>query len=78
MLMTDVRDYVQLVGRATLQDLSRHFKIQESAMQHMMEFWVKKGRVSLVVLDQTSCSTGKCSDCFECDDSTKQLYIWQS
>lgn len=78
MLMTDMRDYLQLVGRASLQDLARHFKLQESATQHMLSFWVRKGQIKLVDATQNSCSTGKCSDCFECDESAKQIYIWHS
>ncbi|WP_392566572.1 FeoC-like transcriptional regulator [Utexia brackfieldae] len=77
MLMTDIRDYLQLVGRANLQDLSRHFGIQESAMQHMLSFWVKKGQISFYYLDNQGCGSGKCSDCFECSESTKQIYVWR-
>ncbi|RKS85184.1 FeoC-like transcriptional regulator [Orbus hercynius] len=79
MLMTDISQYIELNGRATLLDLSRRFQIQESAMQQMLLFWLKKGKIELV--DATAidnCSTGKkCSDCFECSDSAHQVYIWR-
>lgn len=79
MLMTDISQYIELNGRASLLDLSRHFKIQESAMQQMLSFWLKKGKITLVDASQSSCSTGKkCSDCFECNDSAQQVYIWNS
>ncbi|WP_392551847.1 FeoC-like transcriptional regulator [Orbus wheelerorum] len=77
MLMTDIASYLELNGRASLLDLSRHFRIEESAMQQMLSFWVKKGKIKLVDASQSNCTTGhKCSDCFECDDSAHQVYIW--
>ncbi|WP_392559484.1 FeoC-like transcriptional regulator [Orbus mooreae] len=80
MLMTDISKYIELNGRASLLDLARHFNVQESAMQQMLSFWIKKGKISLVDASTSSnCSSGqRCSDCFECNDSAHQIYIWIS
>jgi hypothetical protein len=76
MLMTDIRDYLQLIGRANLHDLALHFQVQESAMEQMLTFWIKKGFISQHYLSQDMCGQGKCSDCFECSEGLKKLYIW--
>ncbi|GAA5110262.1 hypothetical protein GCM10023211_14530 [Orbus sasakiae] len=77
MLMTDISAYLQLHGRASLLDLARHFHVQESAIQHMLSFWLKKGQITLIDTQQINCTSGhKCSDCFECQDSAHQVYIW--
>ncbi|WP_392561873.1 FeoC-like transcriptional regulator [Orbus sturtevantii] len=79
MLMTDISLYLELNGRASLLDLARHFRVAESAMQQMLSFWVKKGKITLVDASQTNCATGhKCSDCFECSDSAHQVYVWNN
>lgn len=78
MLMTDISAYLELNGRASLLDLSRHFRVKESAMQQMLSFWVKKGQIKLIDVTNNNCGSGhKCSDCFECNDAAQQVYIWQ-
>lgn len=77
MLITSIRDYVQLKGRADLQDIARHFQLPESATAQMLNFWVKKRSIKLVSLEQqNSCDSGKCSDCFSCNSDSKAVYAW--
>lgn len=77
MLLLKIRDYVQLVGSVTLTDLARHFDVQESAMQGMMEQWVRKGQV-LVVDNDISCGTGSCGGCTQPGCSSSAIkYVWQ-
>lgn len=79
MLMTDIYNYIEMHGRASLLDLSRHFRIKESAIQQMLDFWVKKGKIYLANPSSVDCATGKqCSDCFECNDSAHQIYVWRN
>jgi hypothetical protein len=77
MLLLDIRDHVQLVGSITLTDLARRFDRPESAIQGMMEQWVRKGNVSIVNND-VSCSTGSCGGCSQgsCAGSAIK-YVWQ-
>lgn len=78
MLMTEIRDYIQLRGRINLQELARHFYVKESAMQQMMKFWVNKGVITVISLQD--CKNNACSDCFQCTDnnSMKQIYIFNT
>ncbi|MCO6524149.1 MAG: hypothetical protein J6562_03900 [Candidatus Schmidhempelia sp.] len=78
MLMADIRDYLQLIGRANLRDLALRFQIQESAMEQMLAFWIKKGFITQHHLTQDSCRQGTCSDCFECSEGLKKIYIWRN
>lgn len=76
MLMTDIRDYIQHRGQASLQDLARHFHLQESAVEQMLDFWVKKGSISVIAPLSVNCaSASHCGDCKQCDDSVNQIYI---
>lgn len=74
MLLTDIRDYLQIKGRASLQELARHFNVQETAMQQMLTFWITKQKVKLN--RQPLAQTQSCSDCSSCNDSTHQIYSW--
>lgn len=75
MQLIEIRNYLQLVGRATLQDLARHFKMQESAMEHLLLFWVKKGLITHYDSEQ-NCVKNSCGDCHACGDRTLQIYVW--
>lgn len=77
MLLLKVRDHLQLVGSATLTDLARRFDIPESAMQGMMEQWVRKGK-AVVVNDDINCGSGACGGCTQpgCSGSTIK-YVWR-
>lgn len=75
MKLIEIRDYLQLVGRATLQDLARHFRMQESAMEQMLLFWVKKGRLRQCEIS-SQCAKGCCA-CPVSRMPSKYLYVWQ-
>lgn len=78
MLMIDIYKYIQLNGRASLLDLSRHFRVSESAIEHMLAFWIKKNTVAHLDVTEQNCITEKkCSDCSECDDSSRQIYVYR-
>lgn len=74
MLITAIRDYLFNRGQANLQDLARHFHIQESAMEQMLAFWLKKGIIQQLNLNDNDCSQGSCSDCFVCPPGLKKIY----
>lgn len=77
MLLLKIRDHIQLVGSVTLTDLARHFDMPESAMQGMMEQWVRKGKV-IVVNNEISCSSGACGGCTQAGCSGSAIkYVWQ-
>ncbi len=55
-------------GPMTLNELSRRLNIEASALQGMIEFWVRKGRLrddEAAVNEATACTSGSCGDnCF--------------
>lgn len=74
MLIIAIRDYLVSKGQANLQDLARHFQVQESAMEQMLTFWLQKGTIEQINLNDESCSTANCSDCFSCPPGVKKIY----
>ncbi|WP_238786397.1 FeoC-like transcriptional regulator [Gilliamella sp. ESL0232] len=77
MLITSIRDYVQLKGRVPLQDVARHFRLPESAAEQMLGFWIKKGMIKLIVQDQLLfCQTNKCHSCSNCHLAGNVEYVW--
>lgn len=77
MLMTSIRDYIQLKGRADLQDIARHFRIQETAVEPMLKFWINKGVISQIGLESNdNCRSTTCSDCLSCNTQPSSVYVW--
>lgn len=76
MLMTDIYQYIELKGRVSLLDLSRHFHIKESALIQMLDFWVKKGKLTVTNLTTSVCVGNKtCADCHSCSESALLFYM---
>jgi putative ferrous iron transport protein C len=76
MLITSIRDYIQLKGRANLQDVARHFRLPESAVQPMLNFWVNKGVIKLIDNDALTCAGKHCSTCISCHLTVYPNYAW--
>lgn len=83
MLMQTLLNYIQLNGQATLLDLSRHFKVSESAIEAMLAIWIRKGKIKYLDLNQTaSCASNesakkqRCTDCSGCDSRLSKIYSW--
>ncbi len=77
MLMTSIRDYVQLKGRVELQDIARHFRLPESALMPILNFWVKKKVIQLIVVEQPDfCQSKKCDNSAGCNFANKTIYAW--
>jgi hypothetical protein len=69
-----IRDYLFSRGQASLQDIARHFHVQESAMEQMLTFWLNKGTIQQLNLNNNNCTQGNCSDCFACPPAAKKIY----
>ena len=78
MLVTSIRDYVQLKGRAELQDIARHFRIPNSATAQMLDFWIKKGNIQRIIMgdNQTACTPNQCKTCAGCNVNQQIVYVW--
>jgi predicted transcriptional regulator with HTH domain len=71
MILKDIRLYLQQRGQATLGDIARHFDSDPSAVQGMLEQWVRKGKV------RRSLATSSCgSSCSKCDPTSVEIYQW--
>ncbi|OCG32476.1 hypothetical protein A9G34_09780 [Gilliamella sp. Choc4-2] len=77
MLITSIRDYVQLKGRVELHNISNHFRLPESAVEQMLVFWIKKGKIQQIILkSEQLCKTNQCSSCLSCHLKPKFVYVW--
>jgi hypothetical protein len=73
MILKDIRHYLQQRGQATLGDIARHFDSEPSAVQGMLEHWIRKGKV------RRSLATRSCgSSCSKCDPTAIEIYQWLS
>ena len=69
-LLTDIRDYLQQRGQASLSDLSLHFSTQPDAMRGMLEQWILRGKVR-------RCPAAACSSCSSrCASAPGESYEW--
>jgi DNA-binding Lrp family transcriptional regulator len=68
MLNQVLSEIQQANGPITINELSRKMGIDSSALQGMIDFWVRKGRLrddDALVEDEAACDTGSCGDnCF--------------
>ena len=72
MILSQIRDYLQIHRRAALSDLAIHFATDPDVMRAMLERWVAKGRVGKLPLG-SQCGGG----CYKCDPVTIELYEWK-
>jgi len=71
MILSDIGNYVQEHGQATLGEIAQHFNAQPDAVRGMLETWIRKGKISRQ-LATTSCG----SSCQQCDTASIEIYIW--
>lgn len=82
MILLDVRDYIKERKSVPLSDLAHHFDIPESAIQPMVEHWIRKGYVivqkPIEIIANAGCSSGRCSGCTVAGcDSQSVIYRWK-
>ena len=71
MILSELRDYLQIRGRATIADLSARFDTEPDALRGMLQKWIGKGKVERLVSDNN------CGGCCKCDDGSSELYLWK-
>jgi putative ferrous iron transport protein C len=69
-MLRDVQTYMAQNGTVSLADLSRHFHIQQDALQPMLSKLSRKGRIRQLP------TAAKCCGCTACDRDTLDLYEW--
>ena len=65
MLNQVLQEIQQANSPITINELGRKMGIESSALQGMIDFWVRKGRLrddDALVEDEAACDTGSCGD----------------
>lgn len=71
MILSEVRNYIEQHGQATLADLANRFDSEPTAIQGMLQRWIDKGQI------QQQRLTTSCGDkCQQCDINDSLLYVW--
>ncbi len=71
MILSQLRDYLQQRGQASLQDMALHFDAEPDALRGMLEQWMRKGKVS------RRNAKASCGDsCTQCDPASVEIYVW--
>jgi hypothetical protein len=68
---TDIKHYLVERRQSTLQEMARHFNAEPNAVEGVLEFWLRKGKV----MRRTA---AKCSGCNQCGTSAASIYEWQA
>ncbi len=71
MILSDIRRYLKLHGRAALHDLAVHFNSEPDAIRAMLGEWERRGQVRRLP-GGTACGGG----CNRCDPASVELYEW--
>ena len=74
MILSDVRDYLQKQGQASLKDICVKFDTPESAMEKMLAHWERKGKVRR--MDSASCGNPCGQKCAGCPVQCQMIYQW--
>ncbi len=72
MTLTELKEFVQARRIVSLKEISMHFRTDESAVEAMMERWIRKGVVKKIEMTE-----GSCGGCIMCSDGVKCHYEWQ-
>ncbi len=71
MILSDIRQYLQQCGQATLSDIALHVDAEPDAVKGMLDVWIRKGRVHKQMMGG-ACGT----TCSQCDPAATELYLW--
>ena len=69
MILTDIQAYIAKNQKASLSDLSTHFRMSADALSPMLDRLLKKGRIRLISLE-------KCGGCIRCSPVSMVFYEW--
>lgn len=71
MILTEIRNYLQQRGQASLGDIALHFDADPDAVRGMLDTWIRKGKVT------RSGATRSCgTSCQACDPASTEIYSW--
>jgi hypothetical protein len=70
-ILQDIKQYIKQRGEAELGDIALHFDLEPEALQGMLDFWIRKGRIQHRFV-ASECA-GSC-DCAVAEG--RHLYRW--
>ena len=73
MILSDIRNYMQQHGQASLADIALHFDSDPAAVRGMLDIWIKKGKLHCRTAT-SSCGTS----CSQCDTAATEIYVWET
>lgn len=68
MKLGEIRNYIKRRGDSSLADVATHFDISKEAAKFAIEYWIKKGKVSV----QGAACGSSCGGC----ESASENYQW--
>ena len=71
MILTDIQTYLQKYQKASLGELSLHFRIDADALRPLLNKLIRKKRIRLM-------SGKKCKSCCDCPPETIEFYEWRT
>lgn len=71
MILSEIRDYLQARGRASIGDLATRFDAEPDAVRGMLQTYIRKGRVR-----QLGWSQSLCAGCTKCEPAQVEVYEW--
>jgi putative ferrous iron transport protein C len=71
MILSDIKQYLQERGQATLADLALHFGTEPATVRPMLEVWMRKGKVQ-----RREAGTGCGTSCRRWGVAATEIYCW--
>ncbi|MES9935463.1 MAG: FeoC-like transcriptional regulator [Sedimenticola sp.] len=71
MILSEIKQYLQQRGHASLSDIATHFDSEPDAVRGMLETWIRKGKVRKR-MSNSACGTS----CSQCDEANVEIYEW--
>jgi hypothetical protein len=68
-MLLQIRDFIQRAGVVSIQQLAREFRIDEQALQPMLDIWLGRG-VIRQCQEKNNCK----SSCFRCPSKAPVFY----
>ena len=72
-MLLQLRDYIRREHMVSMQQLTREFHVDESALQPMLDIWVQKGAI-IPHQNDKACQ----SSCSRCSTSVVVFYVSQN
>jgi putative ferrous iron transport protein C len=70
MILSEIQQFIAENKRASIADLKLHFRTDGDALRPMLDWLIRKGRISKMP------EAKKCSGCCSCGNDATEIYVW--